>query len=293
MSKTAPAARATRRDWAGLAVLVLPCLLVSMDGNVLNLAVPQIVAGLRPSSAQVLWIVDGYVFFVAGSLLAMGALGDRIGRRRLLLIGVTVFSAASLAAAFAGSPGALIAARVAMGLAGASLMPSTLALIRQMFADRRQRTTALGVWTASFSLGGLLGPLVGGVLLERFWWGSVFLPAIPVTVLLLALGPVLLPEFRGRDATPFDVLGAAQSLLALLAIVYGIKRAAEGGEPAEVAAAVALGTAAGAAFVRRQRRATRPMIDAALFRGAAVRVGLASNTLTFFALYATQVAIAQ
>jgi DHA2 family multidrug resistance protein-like MFS transporter len=163
--------RATRRDWAGLAVLMLPCLLVSMDAHVLNLAVPMIVADLRPGSAQLLWIVDGYVFLVAGALLAMGALGDRIGRRRLLLIGVTLFAAASLAAAFAGSAAQLIAARVLMGLAGAALMPSTLALIRGMFADRRQRTAAIAVWTASFSLGGLLAPVVGGLLLGRFWWG--------------------------------------------------------------------------------------------------------------------------
>jgi DHA2 family multidrug resistance protein-like MFS transporter len=274
-------------------VLVLPCLLVSMDAHVLNLAVPMIVADLRPGSAQLLWIVDGYVFLVAGALLAMGALGDRIGRRRLLLIGVTLFSAASLAAARADTPDELIAARVVMGLAGASLMPSTLALIRGMFADRRERTVAIGVWTASFSLGGLLAPLVGGLLLERFWWGSVFLLAVPVTLLLLALGPALLPEFRDRSATGFDVLGAAQSLVALLAFVYGIKRAAEGGDPAPIAAAVLLGAACAAAFVRRQRRTARPMIDPALFRGSAVRVALVSITFTFFVLYATQVATAQ
>jgi MFS transporter, DHA2 family, multidrug resistance protein len=281
------------RNWVGLAVLVLPCFLVSMDAHVLNLAVPKIVVDLQPSSAQLLWIVDGYVFLVAGSLLTMGAIGDRIGRRRLLLIGVTLFSAGSLAAAFAGTAAELIAARVLMGLAGASLMPSTLALIRGMFTDRRQRTVALGVWSASFSLGGLLGPVLGGALLERFWWGSLFLMAPPVTLLLLALGPLVLPEFRDPDATGFDVLGAAQSLLALLAIVYGIKRVAEGGGLREAGAAVLLGTLLGAAFVRRQRRAARPMIDPALFRARAVRIALLSNTLTFFALYGTQVAVAQ
>jgi MFS transporter, DHA2 family, multidrug resistance protein len=212
-----------------------------MDGAVLNLAVPKIVADLRPGSAQLLWIVDGYVFLVAGSLLAMGAVGDRIGRRRLLLIGGTLFCAGSLAAAFAGTPAMLILARVLMGLAGASLMPSTLALIRGMFTDRRQRTAALGVWTASFSLGGLLAPLLGGALLERFWWGSVFLVALPVTLLLLALGPVVLPEFRDPDATAFDLLGAAQSLLALLALVYALKRVAAGGSLPAAGAAALLG----------------------------------------------------
>src|SRR3954469_66095 len=155
MSTTTRTAAATARSWAGLAVLVLPCLLVSMDSNVLNLATPAIVADLHPSGSPLLWIGDGYLFLVAGSLLAMGALGDRIGRRRLLLIGVTLFSAASLGAAFARTPNELIGARLLMGLAGASLMPSTLALIRNMFADRGQRTVAVGVWAASFSFGGI------------------------------------------------------------------------------------------------------------------------------------------
>ena len=285
--------RVTRRDWVGLAVLVLPCFLVSMDGHVLNLAAPMIVADLRPSGAQLLWIMDGYVFLVAGSLLAMGAIGDRIGRRRLLLIGVTLFSAASLVAVFADTAAELIAARLLMGLAGASLMPSTLALIRGMFTDRRQRTAALGVWSASFSLGGLLGPLIGGALLAQFWWGSVFLLALPVTVLLLLLGPRVLPEFRDPDATGFDVLGAAQSLLALLAVVYGIKRAAEGGGLLEAGAAALVGLLLGAAFVRRQRR-VGPPDDRPGPVPRPRRPGRAGEQrLTFFALYGTQVAVAQ
>jgi DHA2 family multidrug resistance protein-like MFS transporter len=284
---------ATRRDWLGLAVLMLPCFLVSMDSQVLNLAVPKIVADLRPSGAQLLWIVDGYVFLVAGSLLAMGAVGDRIGRRRLLLIGVTLFSAGSLAAAFAGTPTELILARVLMGLAGAALMPSTLALIRNMFTDRRQRTAALGVWTASFSLGGLLGPPAGGVLLEHFWWGSVFLAAPPVTLLLLILGPRVLPEFRDPNAARFDLFGAALSLLALLALVFAIKSVAEGGNPARAGVVALMGALLGAVFVQRQRRAPRPMIDPALWRSSAARIALLSSTLTFFALYGTQVALAQ
>jgi MFS transporter, DHA2 family, multidrug resistance protein len=293
MSSTTETAAATARPWVGLAVLVLPCLLVSMDNNVLNLATPAIAADLHPSGSQLLWIVDGYVFLVAGSLLAMGALGDRIGRRRLLFIGVTLFSAASLGAAFARTANELISARLLMGLAGASLMPSTLALIRNMFADRGRRTVAVGVWAASFAFGGIIGPVAGGALLTHFWWGSVFLPALPVTLLLLTFGPRLIPEFRSADAAPFDLLGAAQSLIALMAMVYGIKRAADGGDVVQVAGSFLLGAVLATAFVHRQRRAAQPMINPALLRPTGVRIALLSNALAFFTLYAMQVAGAQ
>lgn len=282
-----------RRAWAGLAVLILPCLLVAMDAHALNLAVPRIADDLHPTNTELLWIVDGYVFLVAGALLPMGALGDRIGRRRLLLIGVTVFAVASVAAAFAGTATQLIATRMLMGLAGASLMPSTLALIRGMFTDRRRRTTALGVWAASFSLGGLLGPLAGGALLRTYWWGAIFLLAVPVAVLLLTVGPAVLPEFRDPDADGFDVLGAAQILLTLLAAVYAVKHLADGGSPTATIAATLLAVTVGAAFIRRQRRRARPMIDPAPFRDTTVRVALACQTMTFFTLYGTQVATAQ
>lgn len=186
-----PRAKSGARKWWGLAILALPCLLYSMDLTVLNLAVPQITADLRPSGAQLLWIVDIYGFLLAGALITMGALGDRIGRRRLLMIGAVVFGLASLLAAFSTTAGMLITSRALLGLAAATLAPSTLSLIRTMFDDERQRSFAIGIWMASFSVGGALGPLVGGVLLEHFWWGSVFLIAIPVMVLLLLLGPLV------------------------------------------------------------------------------------------------------
>jgi DHA2 family multidrug resistance protein-like MFS transporter len=166
--------RATRREWIGLAVLALPCLLYAMDLTVLNLAVPRLSADLRPSSAQLLWIVDIYGFTLAGSLITMGALGDRIGRRRLLLSGAAAFGVVSVLAAFSASPGMLIAARAVLGVAGATLAPSTLSLIRNMFLEPKQRKLAVSVWITSFSAGGTIGPLLGGVLLRWFWWGSVF-----------------------------------------------------------------------------------------------------------------------
>ncbi|MBM2620226.1 MFS transporter [Actinoplanes sp. LDG1-06] len=286
-------AKADARDWLGLAVLALPCLLVSLDAEVLNMAAPQLAGDLRPTAVQLLWIMDSYVFVVAGALIAMGVLGDRIGRRRLLLWGAAAFAFSSLLAATARTPELLIAARVLMGLAGASLMPSTLALIRAMFADARQRGIALGVWAASFSLGGLAAPLIGGVLLEHFWWGSVFLLAVPATLLLIVLGPVLLPEARDGDAKGFDLGGAVMSLAGVLIFVYGIKRLAAEGAVAMPFLAIVAGGVLGALFLRRQRRIARPLLDLGMFRDARVRVALSANALSFFVLYGTQLAIVQ
>ena len=203
MSASVATPRATRREWIGLAVIALPCMLYSMDLTVLNLAVPAISAELAPSSSQLLWIIDIYGFMVAGFLITMGTLGDRIGRRRLLMIGAAAFGLASIVAAFSKSAEMLIATRALLGIAGATLAPSTLSLIRNMFHDPTERTTAIGVWVSSYSIGAAIGPVLGGVLLEYFWWGSVFLINVPVMVLLLALGPTLLPgSVTPRRAAP-------------------------------------------------------------------------------------------
>src|SRR3990170_1904108 len=197
--------RAGRREWVGLAVIALACVLYVMDLTVLHLAVPAVSRDLRPSSAQLLWIIDIYGFLVAGSLITMGTLGDRIGRRRLLMIGAAAFGVASILAALSTSAEMLIATRALLGIAGATLAPSTLSLIRNMFLDPRQRTVAIGVWVTSYAVGGAIGPLLGGVMLEFFWWGSVFLLAVPVMGLLLVLGPVLLPEFRDPQSSRLDL----------------------------------------------------------------------------------------
>src|SRR5919202_3863165 len=245
------------------------------------------------SSAQLLWIVDIYGFLVAGLLVTMGTLGDRIGRRRLLLWGAATFGIASVLAAYARSPEQLIAARALLGVAGATLAPSTLSLIRGMFAEPRQRTVAVGVWISSFSAGGAVGPLLGGVLLEWFWWGSVFLLAVPVMALLLLLGPILLPEYRDPEAGRPDLPSAGRSLAAVLAVIYGLKQLAQDGHGWLPALAILAGLASGAVFVRRQHTLADPLLDLRLFRVPAFSAALATNVLSFFIGFGALLFIAQ
>jgi DHA2 family multidrug resistance protein-like MFS transporter len=286
-------ARATRREWLGLAVIALPCLLYSMDLTVLNLAVPRLSADLQPSSVQLLWIVDIYGFMLAGSLITMGTIGDRIGRRKLLLIGAAAFGGASVLTAFSTSAEQLIVARGLLGVAAATLAPSTLSLIRNMFMDVRQRTTAIAIWVASFSAGAAIGPVVGGALLEHFWWGSVFLVAVPVMVLLLILGPALLPEFRNPEAGRLDPMSAALSIVAVLAVIYGLKQIAQDGVGRWSVLAILGGIGVAWVFVRRQLALTDPLIDLGLFREGVFAAALAVNVLDFFIGFGIFLFIAQ
>jgi DHA2 family multidrug resistance protein-like MFS transporter len=285
--------RASAREWVGLAVIALPCLVYAMDMTVLNLALPAIAADLAPTSSQLLWIIDIYGFLVAGFLITMGNLGDRIGRRKLLLTGGAAFAAASAIAAFSRSAEMLIAMRALLGVAGATLAPSTMSLIRNMFHDPRERQFAIGVWIASFSLGSAIGPLVGGVLLAFFGWGSVFLAAVPVMVLLLALGPALLPEYRDPRAGRVDPLSVVQSLAAVLATVYGLKRIAERGPEAFAVSSLLLGLAVGVAFVRRQGRLEHPLLDLELFRNARFSAAIVAYGLSCLAMFGTYIFITQ
>jgi DHA2 family multidrug resistance protein-like MFS transporter len=274
--------RAGRREWIGLGVLALACVLYAMDLTVLHLAVPSLSAGLKPSSAELLWIIDVYGFLVAGSLITMGTLGDRIGRRKLLMIGAATFGSASTLAAFSNSAPMLIASRALMGIAGATLAPSTLSLIFNMFRDPAQRAKAVGVWISSFSAGGAIGPMLGGLLLAHFWWGSVFLLALPVMALLLVLAPRLVPEYRNPEAGRLDLWSAGMSLAAMLAVIYGIQQIAQDGLGMLPAAVILAGLATGALFVRRQLTLADPLVDLHLFRIPTFSVSLATNFMSIF-----------
>jgi len=285
--------RAGRKEWIGLSVLALACLLYVMDLTVLHLAIPSISEDLQPSSSQLLWIIDIYGFMVAGFLVTMGTLGDRIGRRKLLLVGAAAFGALSILAAFSTTPEMLIASRAALGIAGATIAPSTLSLIFSMFQDPGQRSRAVAVWISAFSAGSAIGPIVGGVLLEHFWWGSVFLIALPVMALLLVLGPLVLPEYKDPDAGRLDLVSSALSLVAILGVIFALKQVAQDGiGPLPVATAF-VGIVAGIVFVRRQFRLPDPMLDLHLFRIPTFKSALTVNFLTVFVMTGYFLFIAQ
>ncbi|MGW7099077.1 MFS transporter [Streptomyces sp. NPDC054883] len=285
MTNPAATARlAGRREWIAFTVLVLPLLLVSMDVSVLYFAIPAITRQLDPSATQQLWIFDSYAFALSGLLITMGSLGDRIGRRKLLLTGATAFGLASVGAAYATSPDMLIAARVLLGIGGATLMPSTLALIRNLFQDAKQRGQAIAIWSGAMTGGIALGSVMSGLMLNHFWWGSVFLINVPAMLLLLLLVPVLVPEFKDPAPGRFDLLSVPLSMAAVLPLVYGLKEiAAEGFEPLYLGC-VAVGLVFGYVFLRRQRTREDAMIGRALFQGRGFGAGIGLNTIAAFAM---------
>ncbi|MEU6019488.1 MFS transporter [Streptomyces sp. NPDC047515] len=281
------------RAWLGLVVLMLPTLLVAMDATALLLALPRLSADLGASNVEQLWISDSYGFMVAGLVITTGTLGDRIGRRRLLMIGGAAFAVLSLVAAFAVSPLMLIVARALLGVAGATLAPSTLALITNMFQDERQRGKAIAIWATCQFTGGALGPVLAGFLLQYFWWGSVFLFAVPAMVLLLLAGPVLLPEFRSDQAGRLDLCSVGLSLVAVLLMVYGVKQLAVEGAPVVPTTALAVGAALGFLFVRRQLRLEAPLLDLRLLRNRPFTAVLVALVFAGIAMAGTGLLVTQ
>ncbi|MGW2160056.1 MFS transporter [Nonomuraea sp. NPDC001699] len=282
------------KQWAGLAVLMLPLLITSTTVTVLFFALPAITADLRLSGVEQLWIVDIYTFALAGLLLPMGNLGDRIGQRRLLLAGSAVLGITSAGAAFAPSAEFLIVARGLQGLAAASLMPGTLALIRVMFTDTRKRQMAIALWAATLSVGSVVGPIVGGWMLERFWWGSIFLINVPLVALVLVVGPFLIPESPDLDASKsFDIASGTLFLLAALPLVYAIKQLSSGGDLRACVAGAAVGSVFLTLFLRRQRRLAAPMVDLSLFRNVGFSLSLTSAAVAMFSLVGTTLFLTQ
>ena len=276
---------AGRREWIGLCVLSVACLIYSMDLSVLFLAMPAIVADLDPSASELLWINDIYGFMVAGFLVTMGTLGDRIGRRRVLLIGAFAFGVASALAAFSSTAQQLIVARALLGIAGATFAPSTLSLVVNLFHNENERHRAIGIWGGAFALGGLVGPLIGGALLQYFHWGSVFLINIPIMLALLVAAPFLLPEYRNEGGEKLDLLSVALSLGTVLPIIYGFKHMAADGFAPRQLVAIAAGLMVGVLFVRRQRNLAHPLIDLRLFRIPAFTASLIVNLAGMFFVF--------
>ncbi|MFB6711219.1 MULTISPECIES: MFS transporter [unclassified Streptomyces] len=272
--------------WVVLVVLCLSLLLVALDATVLHVAVPAVTEDLRPSAAGLLWIVDAYPLVCASLLILFGTLGDRVGRRRVLLLGYALFGVASAIAAMADSPGVLIAARALLGVGGAMIMPATLSILRQVFPDRRERAVAIGVWSAVAAVGAATGPVIGGFLVEHFWWGSVFLINVPLMALVLPVGRLLLPESRGSDDGPWDVLGALMAAAGVLGVVLGVKRAGAGEgllSPATLAPLL-IGAVLLVIFVRRQKRRRHPLIDIGMFARPAFSTAVGCIVLAMLAL---------
>ncbi|MQA96181.1 MAG: MFS transporter [Streptosporangiales bacterium] len=273
------------RRWAALAPLCLAVLLVAVDSTVLSLALPFLTENLEPSSTEVLWIGDAYAFVLAGLLVTMGVLGDRWGRKRLLLCGAIAFAATSALAAYAPTPELLVVARALLGVGGATLMPSTLSIIRNIFTDGRERTLAVGIWSAMGAGGAALGPIVGGFLLEHFWWGSVFLINLPVMGVLLVVGFWLLPESRDPRPGRLDLLSVVLSMLGVTGVIYAIKEISVGAltHPSTPIAGV-MGIAALVWFVSRQLRLKTPLLDVTLFRNRGFSSAVGVNMVAVFAL---------
>ncbi|MGW1674254.1 MFS transporter [Streptomyces sp. NPDC002324] len=289
MTSTLRPARTTEAEkrpgrWLALSVLVLAVLLVAVDATVLGLATPYISEDLQPSGTQLLWIGDVYSFVIAGLLVSAGSLGDRIGRKKLLLVGATAFGAISVLNAYATTPEMMIVARALLGVAGATLMPATLALIRNLFHDPRERSLAIGIWGATASAGTAVGPVVGGFLLEHFWWGSVFLINLPVMAVLVLVGVKLLPESRHPSPGPWDMLSVGLSLVGMIGVVYAVKETATHGLDGNALAAGLFGLAGLFVFVRRQLTLPHPLLDMRLFRNRGFSGAVLADLLTILGL---------
>lgn len=274
-----------RRRWWTLAVLSLSLVVIGLDNTILNIAIPTLQAELTATASELQWMVDSYVLVFAGLLLTMGAIGDRFGRARMLAAGLVVFGISSAAAAFTTSAVQLIVARAVMGVGGAMIMPATLSIITDVF-PREERGRAIGIWAAVAGMGIGLGPIVGGLLLENFFWGSVFLVNVPIVIVALAAGFYLVPASRDPEITPLDLKGAFTSLVAVSAFVFGvIEGPAEGWGSAIVVSALVASVVFGVAFVWVERHVEHPMLNLDYFRNPRFSGGATAISIAFFSLF--------
>ncbi|MDI2130594.1 MFS transporter [Yinghuangia seranimata] len=282
------------RKWATVAVGCLANVVLGIDLTALHLAIPGLVADLDPSANQILWIADSYGFALAGFLITMGVLGDRIGRKRLFLFGTLAFAATSLLTAYAWNAETLILARTLLGVSGATIMPSALSVTRNVFTDPKERTTAVGIGMGVGALGVGLGPVFGGLMLDHFWWGSVFLINVPLMAVTCVLALFIWPESKDPNPHRFDLVSVPLSLVGVLGFVYAVKEAAANGVmQGRVAISLVLGLLAGIAFVVRQQRISYPLIDVSLFRQQAFTGSVLANMFSMFALIAQSLLFAQ
>ncbi|MEU6272227.1 MFS transporter [Streptomyces populi] len=302
MPGTTTAAARCRREagaganrWVVLVVLCVSLLLVALDATVLHVAVPAVTEDLKPGAIELLWIVDVYPLVCASLLILFGTLGDRIGRRRVLLLGYALFGVASGIAAFSGNAQLLICARALLGIGGAMIMPATLSILRDVFPDRRERALAIGIWSAVAAVGAAVGPLLGGFLLEHFWWGSVFLVNIPLMIVSLPVGRLLLPESHGDRDGPWDVTGALMAAAGLFGLVLGVKRLGGGEAPLGplTLGSLLVGAVLMTAFVRRQRRRAHPLVDLRMFARPAFSTSVGCIVLAMLALVGLELIAAQ
>ena len=279
MTAAPPTTRESRRVLA-LIALALPALLIAVDIAVMGVALPSIARALDPSAAELLWIADSYNYLVACAMLTMGVVADRYGRRRTIVICAAVFAVASAAGAFAPTAAALIVARGVMGVAGAAIMPASMALIGGLFTEEKARVQAMGAYMTVFLGGMAVAPFIGGLLLEHFWWGSVFLVGVPVMLVTMVAVPLLLPEGRSAGAPRIDLVSAAQSVGALLGLVHGLKTAVNDGVGPTVWLGLVVGVVLAVCFVRRQGRLAEPLVDLTLLARPQVGRTLAALFLT-------------
>ncbi|WP_283657807.1 MFS transporter [Paenibacillus sp. RC343] len=282
------------KRWMILAIVSSALLLIVMDMTILYTALPSLTHDLGASASEKLWILNGYSLVMAGLLPAMGTLGDRLGYKKIFTLGLLVFAAASLTAAFSPVPFVLVASRVLLAVGASMMMPATLSIIRITFTDERERGLAIGIWGSVSAGGAGLGPIVGGLLLEHFWWGSVFLINLPIAIIAFALTLIYVPKHAGNKEKKWDLTGSIQIMIAMVGLIYSIKEfARRDGSPILAVIGAVIGVLALIIFIRRQNKSASPLIDLTLFKITRFSTGFITALVGAFAQMGIQYIVTQ